>query len=427
MRCLVSFVLVLSGFGPLGHGAELQDGGPLSARADAEHFTTLGDKLYRDGRFGDAQAAYERALELDGRSVPARLGLGRIADLLSEAELARTHYAKAFQTNPAHPGAVLALASVVTGEARETLLGNFLALNRPSMNNDERNSDVKARLEIERKLAGRPVATVADPHRTYHLPLSEFRTNTVPTGLMLRVRINGGNPLNLQLDSGAHGLVLNPAAGRGAGLEMLAGAAVFGFGAAQPTLGWVALAASVEADTFKIANVLVEVSDTKLVPQGDGLIGLEVFKDFVIRLNARSRRLDLEPFDIAGACADCSQAYRVDHLLLLHGNINGQAEGNFILDTGSPINLISRTMVTAGGRTAKLTGAQGEQEVGIRSTPVSFHIGPQSFLSFDYATLDTERISAHHGTAIAGAIGYSMLRDVSLMVDYRRGLVKLSK
>jgi Flp pilus assembly protein TadD len=132
MRCLVSFVLVLSGFGPLGYGAEAPDWGALPSRADAEHLTILGDKLYRNGRFGDAQAAYERALALDGRSIPARLGLGRIADLLSEADLARTHYAKAFETNPAHPGAVLAFASVVTGEARETLLGNFLALNRPS-------------------------------------------------------------------------------------------------------------------------------------------------------------------------------------------------------------------------------------------------------------------------------------------------------
>jgi tetratricopeptide (TPR) repeat protein len=427
MRCLVSFVLVLSGLGSLGYGAEVPNGDTPSSRADAENLTILGDKLYRNGRFGDAQAAYEQALALDAGSIPARLGLGRIADLLSEADLARTHYAKAFQTNPAHPGAVLAFASVVTGEARETLLDNFLALNHASIDDDQRNSDVKARLEIERKLAGRSVATVADPHREYHLPLSEFRTNAIPTGLMLRVRINGGRPLNLQLDSGAQGLVLNPAAGRAAGLEMLAGAALFGFGSAQPTLAWVALAATVEADTLKIANVLVEVSDTKLIPQGDGLIGLEVFKDFVIRLNARSRRLDLEPFEIAGACGDCNHAYRVDHLLLLHGNINGQAEGNFILDTGSPINLISRAMVTASGRTTQLAGAQGNQEVGLRSTPVNFHIGPQSFLSFDYATLDTERISAHHGTAIAGAIGYSLLRDLNVMVDYRRGLVKLSK
>ncbi|MCU1340011.1 MAG: hypothetical protein JWO19_5592 [Bryobacterales bacterium] len=63
----------------------------------------------------------------------------------------------------------------------------------------------------------------------------------------------------------------------------------------------------------------------------------------------------------------------------------------------------------------------------MRSTPVSFHIGPQSFLSFDYATFDTGRISAQYGTAIAGAIGYSLLRDLNLVVDYRRGLVKLSK
>ena len=62
----------------------------------------------------------------------------------------------------------------------------------------------------------------------------------------------------------------------------------------------------------------------------------------------------------------------------------------------------------------------------LQSAPARFRIGPQSFLTFDYATLDTSRISARYGTSIAGAIGYSMLRDLHLMVDFSRGLVKLS-
>jgi tetratricopeptide (TPR) repeat protein len=156
--------MVLAALQPLGRTTDLIGGAPISQGLDATHWTILGDQFYQDGRFADARSAYERALALDGRSIPARLGLGRIADLLSEADLARTHFAQAFQTNPAHPEAVLAFASVATGEAGETLLGNFLALNRLSMNlsmkNDERNSDVAARLEIEQKLAGRTVGSV---------------------------------------------------------------------------------------------------------------------------------------------------------------------------------------------------------------------------------------------------------------------------
>ena len=409
---------------------------PSPPRSEAARMTVLADQLFWNGRFIDARAVYERVLALDAQSVPARLGLGRIADLLSQTEQARAQYSSAFQADPQHPDAVLAFASVVTGAARQTLLGNFLALHRASnhdgsnrassIQEDPRTSDAVARLAIERKLAGRALGVVVNPHKSYRLSLTELWTNYAPSGIVLKARINGGPQLRLQLDSGAKGLVLNPAAGRAARLEILADSAMYGFGSEEPALGHVALAASLEVGALKINNVLAEVSDTALMAQADGLIGLDVFKDFIIHLNSRSRQLDLAPWDSAQACVDCNQVYRLDYLLLLHAIINGQAEGNFILDTGSPISLISHRMVAASGRTTRLNGAQGQQEVDLQSVPASFRIGPQRFLTLDYATFDTRPISARYGTSIAGAIGYSMLRELKVTVDFHRGLVKLS-
>jgi hypothetical protein len=311
-------------------------------------------------------------------------------------------------------------------------LGNFIALSRfplrgVSIQDDERTSDAVARLAIERKLAGRTLGTVLNPHQSYRLSLSELQTHGLPSGIILRARVNGGPLLRLQLDSGAKGLILNPVAGRSAGLEILASSVLYGFGSEEPALGRVALAASLEVGALKIANILAEVTDTELVAQADGLIGLDVFKDFIIHLNSRARRLDLEPLDSSQACTDCNQVYRLDNLLLLHATINGQSEGNFMLDTGSPISLISHRMVAGAGRTTRLNGAQGQQEVDVQSVPASFRIGPQRFLTFDYATFDTRQISARYGTFIAGAIGYSMLRELNLTVDLHRGLVKLSR
>jgi tetratricopeptide (TPR) repeat protein len=428
---VIIFVLLLAVCWQAGNAAELPGSGPLPPQSESASLTILADQLFWDGRFTEARTAYERVLALDSQSIPARLGLGRIADLLSQTEQARAQYSSAFQADPMHPDAVLAFASVVAGPARQTLLSNFLALNRVSnhdgsLQNNLRISDAVARLAMERKLAGRTLGTVVSPHQSYRLSLSELWTNNAPSGVTLKARINGGPQLRLQLDSGAKGLVLNPAAGRAPHLETLTGSVLYGFGSEEPTLGRVALAASLELGALKITNVLAQVSDTDLVSQADGLIGLDVFKDFVIHLNPRSRRLDLEPLDSAQACADCNQIYRLENLLLLHATINGQAEGNFILDTGSPLSLISHRMVAGSGRTKWLNGAQGQQEVDIQSVPASFRIGPQRFLTFDYATFDTRQISQRYGTSIAGAIGYSMLRELNLTVDFQRGLVKLS-
>jgi hypothetical protein len=122
----------------------------------------------------------------------------------------------------------------------------------------------------------------------------------------------------------------------------------------------------------------------------------------------------------------CSKAYRLGHLLLLRGTVNGSTEGYFILDSGSPHSVVSRKLAPYGGRSVVIAGVQGSQSVTIPSAPVSIRLGSRHLLDFNYATLDTEAISARNGTEIAGAIGYSVLRDLALTVDYRAGLVKLS-
>jgi hypothetical protein len=72
-----------------------------------------------------------------------------------------------------------------------------------------------------------------------------------------------------------------------------------------------------------------------------------------------------------------------------------------------------------------MNGAQGRQEAAVPAGPVTLRLGTRHLWGFEYATLDTSEISSSSGTAISGAIGYSLLRNLSLTVDYRGGLVKL--
>jgi tetratricopeptide (TPR) repeat protein len=390
--------------------------------AAATQLANLGDECYREGRFEDARAAFERALDVDPNSARARLGLGRIARLLTLPDEARAHFSKAFQASPADPDAVLAFASVVDGEARQALLRNFLVLNR-----DERNTDVSARLLIERGLAGRTPGVVDDPQRSYQARLKELGDNGRPAGLGLQARINGGPPLDLLLDSAAKGLVLNSAAARNAGVETLSDAAVFGFGVARPAPGRVALAARVEVGALVIHNVLLAVSSANLVPHADGLISPEVFQDFLVRIDARSHRLELNPVEDGRECKGYQQAYSLDSLLLLRVSIKNRVEGNFVLDTGSAVNLVADSLASGNGHQGQLAGAQGGQRIAWRPAPFDLLVGNQNFQSVAFAATDLNRLSNHYGTAIAGVIGYPLLRDTTLEINYRRGLVKLSQ
>lgn len=389
---------------------------------DANQLSAFGDNLYRQSRFEEAQSAYSHALDLDPHNVPGHLGLGKIAELLSDRGAAAKHFSAAYQVEPFNPEVILAFADVV-GErgARQTLLRNFLAL---SPAKDRKSEDVQARLHIEEQLGTRNVAELKSVYESYLLPLSNLRsTGSRREGLLLHVRINGSRELKLILDTGATGVMLNASAIRNSGLEFLAPAALTGYGSAAPSPARVALAASFETGALRIANLLAEVSEIELTPDADGVIGLDVFQDFLIRVDPRARVLELNPLD-ESSCKDCMQAYRLGHLLLVRAEVDGHGEGCFILDSGSPYTLISQRLMTRSGHTTQMTGAQGDQAVVLPSSPVALRLGDKHLWGFEYATLDTGELSASNGTAIAGAIGYSLLRDLSLTVNYRSGLVK---
>jgi tetratricopeptide (TPR) repeat protein len=390
---------------------------------DANQLSAQGDSLFRQSRFKEAEAAYSEALDLDPRSVRGHLGMGKIAALLSDRGRAAKHYSVAYQVEPSNPDAILAFADVVMErEARQTLLRNFLEL---SPADDKRREDVRARLRVEEQLGTRKVAELKSAYQPYQIPLNNLRAG----GLVLHARINGGSDLKLILDTGATGVTLNASAGRNAGLEILAPAALVGFGSAAPTRASIALAASFETGAaLKITNLLVEVSETELTPDADGMIGLDVFQDFLIRVDPHARQLELSPFDerdTSLTCVNCTQAYRLGHLLLVPAEVNGHGEGYFILDTGSPYTLISQMLMPRSGRATTMAGAEGDQALAVPSTPVALRLGALHMWGFQYATLDTDKISSSNGTAIAGAIGYSLVRDLSLTVNYRAGLVKL--
>lgn len=409
---------------------------PLVAQsADLSHnlaarsmqLSVIGDRLFREARFEESETAYAEALDLDQRNVRAHLGMGKIAALLSEPERAARHISAAYQLGPRDPDAILALANVVENvNARQTLFRNFLALG-----SGPRAEDVKARLRVAEKIGATALSVLSSPYQDYRIPLANSR----PGGLFLRARINGDREVKLVLDTGATGIVLNASAGLRMEFEFLAEAVFWGFGSATPAGARIARAALFETGVLKMTNLLLYVSDTDLMPAADGVIGLDVFKDFLIRLDSPSRTLDLTPFrgqaesqsEERLACRDCMRAYRLGELLLLRGTVNGHADGYFVLDSGSPYSLISRKLVPRDGRSAVFAGAQGPQDVAVPAAPLNIRFGAQHLVDFDYATFDTTEISERAGTEIAGVIGFSILRNVSLTVDYRDGLVEFGK
>lgn len=87
----------------------------LSAVGTASPFDE-GNALFKEGKFTEAEAAYNRSLAQDGDSAPTRLNLGRVREALADPAGAMLEWERALRLLPGYPPAREALAA-----ARATL------------------------------------------------------------------------------------------------------------------------------------------------------------------------------------------------------------------------------------------------------------------------------------------------------------------
>ena len=262
---------------------------------DADELCRAGDSYFRHSRFEQADQVYRAALTLSPSCARAHWGLGRLASLHSRWFEARDLFSRAYRLDPRDPDIVLSFASwAEDASARVTLLQNYLALTEGR--DPARRADALAKAEMAQRLGDRRTATLVSPYRPYSFKLTGFfPRSAVQTGVLLEVRIGAGRPLSLVLDTGADGIVVRRKSLANVPLEKLADAMVSGLGGSTGVPAEIVLAPSVEIADLKMRDVPIQVLDRDFVPGADGVIGTDVFKDFLVQLDLRAAALELLP------------------------------------------------------------------------------------------------------------------------------------
>ncbi len=392
---------------------------------DAGSLSLLGDVLFRQSKFSDAERTYRRAVQADPRCARAQWGLGRLEMLASRRTAARDHVAAAFQLDPHDPDIVLSYAGFVQDtQARIVLLGNFLRL--AGDRNDVRAEDASAQMEITKRLGELDLARLASPYRPYHLKLAGyFPGGRAQSGLLISVSLNGGKPLRLILDTGADGIFLGGDRARMAKVERLTADRVFGVGVARDQNAYAGVARHVAIGALELEDCLVHVTETNPFPDADGVIGMNLFEKFLVRVDPASATLDLTPYvDGAGAGSISTgmvRTYRVGHLLLVQASVNGDQNGYFLLDTGASFSSTSGP----GGAGVEVRGVEGRVDGALRARPMRLMIEGKELVDEKPLKLDLTELSRHEGVEISGIIGYPVLGKSTLTINYRDGLVQL--
>jgi hypothetical protein len=310
---------------------------------------------------------------------------------------------------------------------------------------DEGKHDQKvtlSRLERDVPVDDARFARPAPPPRDFGFA-GEKRSTTVPFTIAnghiyVDVKLNGRGPFRILLDSGGLNVV-TPAVARELGLEVKGELPISGAGEKVEDTGLAKVEridvgeAFLERQAFFVFP-LDEMAPVEGVPQ-QGLLGYEVFRRFVARIDYEHRQLtllDAAGFRYAGPGTVLPFVFN-EHIPQVDGEVDG-IPGKFDLDTGSRASLdLMSPFVAKHGLVEKLH-ATPDRITGwgvggpVRSRlarPRSLKLGP-----VEIAGPVTGLAAGVRGFAspdVAGNVGYGVLSRFTVVFDYGRQQVILEK
>jgi tetratricopeptide (TPR) repeat protein len=405
--------------------------------------TAAGMAAYRKGDLPGAEQYFRSALRMDINYAGALSGLARICGNVSQFKKAKEFDEAAYRSSPHDPEAILAHANHLRRAQHVAALEQALAI-LDSSSEEARN--LKAHVAKDRALGERKVRQVMSPYRDYKLKMLEIMNGPRRAWAFgVQARLNQQKSVRLMLDTGASGIAVSPKEAERAGLERLGSEASeakgIGDGAAQAAYGY--FATEVRIGDLVLGNYPVTAFKSAYGTDFDGLIGADVFKDFVATLDfprleitlaprpGGVRTEDAEPMDAVTPPADgMYRVFRFGDHLVLPTTINGGKPHLFLVDSGSATNLIDTTI---GGETAKMhhddtasvQGVQGKTKQASRADRVTLVFAGFRQENVDIRAIDLERPCDDFGVAFGGILGVPVLGQIKMTVDYEQGTIRL--
>ena len=442
-----------------------------------------GDVQFRLGEMPDAELSYLAAKKLDPKEVHAYLGLARLYGSYSLYRKAYDQLQSAHEIAPDNIEVQRAWLRMLPRRERLAAMGAYLG--GPHPDDEEETKWMTEYLEFLKATADKPIhacrlvskveQTETKLETMYGADIHRLR------GIGLSVRLNDRNA-HLLLDTGAGGIMVNRKLAEKAGLTPISAVHFGGIGDKGLQSGYTAVADHIRIGELEFQDCVVAVSDKGSVADEDGLIGADVLGAYLIDIDLPGMRLKLSPLPrrpedtvapkslnsegeeqanaeqedrvnegtskdqnspsstvkpsrrlpkdryIAPEMADWTKVFRFGHSILVPTSVNNSKSMLFGLDTGAFSNLLS---VRAGRQVSKVSSEDRVQVHGVNGAVDKVYSSDKATLRFGHfqqanlgiITLDLSTISRHTGTEVSGFLGFAMLRQLEVELDYRDGLV----
>ena len=418
--------------------------------SDAGLERLLGDVQYREGRIFDAHKAYTAAVKNDGKNARAIYGVSRVfeASCLRKKAFEMLRVAHAIDSRDP----IIASAFDATDRRSRAAIARMEAeLERVKGAANGKPDDKWPRLlqlwiAEAKALDSKPEFEPCSAEPSYRIRLGRLMDGRRLTGASLPIRINDAKA-DLRLDTGASGITLGSRFADRAGIQRLGDTEIAGIGSGAAMKAWVGYAPSIHIGSLELKNCIVEVADRGSADDSGGLIGSDIFRRFLIKINWTGQSLDLDPLpgpawdgnilvdryegpELAGY----SQMLVLHHYLLMPTLISEtekaeQTPALFLLDTGSNTNMISMNLAPeitkVHGSEVQVRGVSGKVRQVYDADKVVLQFARFRQRIRDIISFDLTSSSRGAGTEISGIMGLPLMGMFeSVTLDYRDGRVK---
>jgi tetratricopeptide (TPR) repeat protein len=440
--------------------------------------TARAEVLFRQGKIEEAEKEWAGVINSGHQEPRAYLGLARVRRAIAMYKSAQDFIQKAHELDPTDPDIEERWVSTLPRFERIKYLED--ALSGENKWDAEQRADIARYLDYLKERAKKkydPCRLVSSVAHTETPLVRLLQDPKHLRGYGLTVELNG-HKSSLLLDTGATGIVVRRAIAERAGVSSLSATKIWGIGERGSKDAYVGMADSIKIGALEFHNCPIEVMESHSVAGEDGLIGSDVFQDFLVDIDFPDEKLKLNELprppgvpeqnlalkneedddqsegsntspdpNAANANAAPSvgpqdrylapemQAYtrffRFGHDLLIPTKIGDVPPKLFLLDTGASTNYISPAAardVTKVGADPNTTvrGISGSVRNVYSANKAVFEFGHLRQENQEIIAIDTTALSNADGTEVSGFLGFTTLRFLDVKIDYRDGLIDFS-
>jgi len=474
-RCYLKKKDVTQAFETITKGLQVADGMPVRV--------ALGEVYFRQGKIPEAEKEWVDVINSGRQAARAYLGVARVWWAIQNNKSAKALIDKAHELDPNDPDIQEAWIGTLRRSERIKYYEAHIA--------ESDNADAEERGNLQRYLTylkerakrhDGPCRLVSKVKNT-ETPLVRLLSDpTHLRGYGLSVELNGTRT-TIMLDTGASGILVKRHTAEKAGITKITETKVGGVGDRGLKNAYVGTANTIRIGELEFQDCPVEVMEGRSVADEDGLIGADVFEDFLVEIDFPGEKLKLselpkrsgqgdqqlalkndeddsddqeiadkaeatpqaegkEPVSTANSSGpqdryiapqmqSFTRVFRFGHDLLIPTKIGDAPSKLFLLDTGALTNSISPA---AAREVTKVHGDSDMSVKGISGSVKNVYSANRAVLQFgrlrqenqDMLSFDTTSLSDSSGTEISGFLGFVMLRFLDIKIDYRDALVDFS-